>query len=284
MFAADPESSRAASRKTRVYVFREFLLEKYNLEKGDVVLDVAGGAGTLSWLLNNVDGVDSVVADPRKTKTNRITKSIAFLREHPDEACDRAIPSRRSYQPLAALMPKLAKKQNFTNPRHLRILVDEHLVEAVRLYLHSLEDENEHENGIEEWIEYWKQALERGKSADTLGYREEETISSTEIIDADIALQTILEVKLIIGFHPDQATDSCIDLARELGVPFCIVPCCVFPSQFPHRKLPNGNRVQRYDQLLDYLKTKDENIVTAKLPFNFTDTAKNIALFTINNL
>ena len=40
-------STRAKSRKTRVYVFREYLLQKYNdyLKPDDIVLDVAGGKG-----------------------------------------------------------------------------------------------------------------------------------------------------------------------------------------------------------------------------------------------
>ena len=198
-------SSRATSRKTRVYVFREFLLEKYNyLSEGDIILDAAGGAGTLSWLLTNVDDLSSVVIDPRRTKTDRIEKAISYLKEHPQVTQERAIPNRTTFQPLAALMPKIIanNKASFSSPRHLRILLDEDLVEAIRLYRKSSSlNKNE-------WSDYFKQALERGRNAKTLGYKEEESISDEEITDASMALNTILKAKLVIGFHPDQATDS----------------------------------------------------------------------------
>ena len=152
-------------------------------------------------------------------------------------------------------------------------------------------------------------------------------------------------IKLVVGFHPDQATEPCIDLAMVLGVPFCVVPCCVFPSEFPDRRLRlspsvmqqqqrsdgddrNGNDddyeqeeqlvlVRNYNQFLDYLRQKpttntesstississssspgdDEaritttdssssNIIhTAYLDFPFTETAKNVVLYTLPSL
>ena len=35
--------------------------------------------------------------------------------------------------------------------------------------------------------------------------------------------------------HPDQATEPIVDLALRLGVPFAVVPCCVYPGLFPFR-------------------------------------------------
>jgi hypothetical protein len=66
-------STRAFSRKNRVHVMRTFLLETYHgrfLNKGDIVLDVAGGKGDLSWLFKNIDGLDSIVVDPRVMSTH----------------------------------------------------------------------------------------------------------------------------------------------------------------------------------------------------------------------
>ena len=34
---------------------------------------------------------------------------------------------------------------------------------------------------------------------------------------------------LVLGLHPDQATDSIVDFALQFGKPFAVVPCCVFP-------------------------------------------------------
>jgi len=34
---------------------------------------------------------------------------------------------------------------------------------------------------------------------------------------------------LVLGLHPDQATDSIVDFALQFNKPFAVVPCCVFP-------------------------------------------------------
>ena len=77
----------------------------------------------------------------------------------------------------------------------------------------------------------------------------------------------------------DQATEACIDLALLLGLPFAVVPCCVFPSEFPERKLLDGERVRTYNELVNYLCNKHNNIRMTKLPFIETDTAKNTVLY-----
>lgn len=63
----------------------------------------------------------------------------------------------------------------------------------------------------------------------------------------------------VVGMHPDQATDSIVELAAELGKPFALVPCCVFPRLFNHRRLPDsdaeepGAPVVTTEQLIRYL-------------------------------
>jgi len=38
------------------------------------------------------------------------------------------------------------------------------------------------------------------------------------------------DYSLIVGMHPDAATDVIIKSAHDRGVPFVIVPCCVIPT------------------------------------------------------
>mmetsp|Transcript_22865 Transcript_22865/g.26065 ORF Transcript_22865/g.26065 Transcript_22865/m.26065 type:complete len:289 (-) Transcript_22865:350-1216(-) len=274
-------SNRAASRKTRVYVFREFVLQKYYygskcLKAGDVVLDVAGGKGDLSWLLRNFDGIDSIVADPRRTTKNYIEKSVQYLRTHPNEAHQRAVPGLPTYQPLAGLIHQLDEVEKFVSPRHLRILVDNDLVTAVKSFKEAATNDG---HGGDNWIQYWNGARLKAQKCQTTSA--DDDCVSYQIINALDALKTILSAKLVLGFHPDQATDSCLDLAEVLGVPFCVVPCCVFPKEFPNRILPNGTtQVKRYLQLIQYLESKYQNIQKDFLNFDFTETAKNIVLFT----
>ena len=124
---------------------------------------------------------------------------------------------------------------------------------------------------------------------------------STVTLDdsADKALELILKTDLICGFHPDQATDSCIDLANVLGIPVAVVPCCVFPAEFPDRRVVDsatneedgsrdtnkaaGEKVRTYTQLIHYLQQKCPHAKRAELPFSFTETAKNIVLYTFEN-
>jgi hypothetical protein len=170
----------------------------------------------------------------------------------------------------------------------------------------------------------------------------------TPPLDALAALRLFSSsIKLIVGFHPDQATEACMDLAVLLQIPFCVVPCCVFPNEFPNRHVPvavlntntsttttttsctttaevgttriasrlgsihrvgeeeedksrNGmdrdepieeqtstrsvkTRVRTYSQFITYLKQKYQphQVQMAELNFDFTETAKNIALYTL---
>jgi hypothetical protein len=273
--SAPSPSTRASSRKNRVYVFREFLLRTYGayLSTGSIVLDVAGGKGDLSWLLTNVDDLDSVVADPRITKHVHLENAITFLRKNPKEALLRSISNLPTHQPLAALLPKLEGKECFQSPRQLRILVDTFLVDAVKCYL-----ENTNDNA---WLEYWKDASERALAAQPLGYREVDSLTARQITNSMQALDVILSLKLIFGFHPDQATEACMDLATVLNIPFCVCPCCVFPSEFPNRKSAEGLRVRTYEELILYLQNKYPRIHTDTLEFREAEMARSVVLYTL---
>ena len=290
----ETSSTRAGSRKTRVYVFRDWILEKYSsiLQPGDIILDCAGGKGGLSFLLTNADGYRSVVLDPRITKNRHIVKSIKYLRDHPEEARKRIVPGLPTYQPLAALLPKFDGKElsELQSPQHMRILVDKDLVEAVKRYK---QEENSGGDANESWGQYWSQAQAKGKEATPLGYKEEEeeevACGSTQnpkktksgpITSAVNAIKTILETKFVVGFHPDQATDYAVELAEALGVPYAVVPCCVFPSEFPDRRLADGSKVKYYADLIKYLQEQHPESNIERLNFHFSGgTAKDLVFF-----
>ena len=65
-----------------------------------------------------------------------------------------------------------------------------------------------------------------------------------------------------MGLHPDEATDSIVDMSLKYRKPFAVVPCCVFPTKFSFRKLENGEEVRLREQLCQYLveKGKSHNI------------------------
>ena len=63
------------------------------------------------------------------------------------------------------------------------------------------------------------------------------------------------KVKLVIGFHPDEATEPTVNFSIKTSTPCCIVPCCVFGKLFPDRRL-NGREVTSFDDFVLYLKEK----------------------------
>lgn len=71
----------------------------------------------------------------------------------------------------------------------------------------------------------------------------------------------------LVGFHPDECTEDILDMALRHNKVFAIVPCCVFPSFFPLRKLENGTMVQSYQHFIEYLLQKDSRLQRATLPF-----------------
>ena len=371
---------RAASRKVRVYIFREWLLQTYGSylsremaryedsvdirkkrkrkrESPSIVLDVAGGKGDLSWLLQNVDGIESIVLDPWQadpktvSRNERMVKSIEYLRKNPEEQKKRSVPFLPTYQPLASLLPRLlaerrkrlqnkkqaqnhqiddnelvspttmssvsaptskenegpdsrvdnplpsdidgpCRPQDFLTPRILHVPLDETMVQRVRNRLMDEANQSKSETIV-----------------DATTNTEDKNDNATDEDDVVLDLLTSGNIKLVMGFHPDQATEPCIDLARILGIPYCVVPCCVFPSEFPNRRVREEKNdgdddneeqqmvpVRTYQQFLDYLKTKaaapismglqqlgirPSKIHTSHLDFPFTETAKNIVLYSL---
>lgn len=71
--------------------------------------------------------------------------------------------------------------------------------------------------------------------------------------------QLLGDCSLVIGLHPDQATEPIVDYALEAHKPFAVVPCCVFPRQFPNRQLLRDEGsvpVVTYADLIEYLGSK----------------------------
>lgn len=93
-------------------------------------------------------------------------------------------------------------------------------------------------------------------------------VGATDITDLDKARSIIQDCSVVVGIHPDQAAEPIINFAQKTRRPFAMVPCCVYPMEFPRRKLPDGTWVRKYEQLIQYLQFRDpEHIHVATLPF-----------------
>ena len=75
----------------------------------------------------------------------------------------------------------------------------------------------------------------------------------------------------VVALHPDQATEPAVDLALARGLPWAVVPCCVFPALFPRRRVPGADGapvpVRTYGDFVRYLALKSPGARLAKLPF-----------------
>ena len=64
----------------------------------------------------------------------------------------------------------------------------------------------------------------------------------------------------VVAMHPDEATEPAVCAAASLGLPFAVVPCCIFASKFPHRRqfwkcdpAQAKRGVKDWDTFCDYL-------------------------------
>jgi len=71
----------------------------------------------------------------------------------------------------------------------------------------------------------------------------------------------------IVGLHPDEATEPIVDIALARGLPFAVLPCCVYPTVFNHRKTLCGGGVRKHGAFIEYLMEKDPRMRCATLPF-----------------
>jgi hypothetical protein len=58
-----------------------------------------------------------------------------------------------------------------------------------------------------------------------------------EVTDPEDIRNLLMTCSVVVGMHPDQATDPIMDLAMRTGKPFACVPCCVYSKQFHRRRL-----------------------------------------------
>ena len=85
---------------------------------------------------------------------------------------------------------------------------------------------------------------------------------------------------LIVGMHADQGTEHAVLYALTNKIPFAVVPCCVFPSEFPDRRFRDGG-VTVYRTFFKYLceltTNANMNFKTKRLEFK----GRNTVLYTI---
>ncbi|CAH0480224.1 unnamed protein product [Peronospora belbahrii] len=87
--------------------------------------------------------------------------------------------------------------------------------------------------------------------------------------DETLKLHTELfrDCSVLVGMHPDEATEAIVDAALTLRKPFAVVPCCVMSRVFPDRQCRDGTPVDTYEAFVRYLLEKHPSVQSAFLPF-----------------
>jgi len=78
----------------------------------------------------------------------------------------------------------------------------------------------------------------------------------------------------LVGLHPDQATDGILEFAASHEKSVAVLPCCVFPKQFP-RKLKSGHPVRSYFEYCRWIEEQFPHLEKSELSMQ----GRNIVFF-----
>ena len=79
--------------------------------------------------------------------------------------------------------------------------------------------------------------------------------------------ELVQHASVIVGLHPDEATNAIVQISLDLRRPFVVVPCCVFARRYP-RKLRSGKAVRNTAELIVWLIERSSRTRVAQLPFH----------------
>jgi hypothetical protein len=245
-------------------MFVKFLVDTYSipyLRAGSGVVEVAAGRGEVSLRLNFLFCVRCTLAEPRE---------IASDPDSMKRLCERML--RRLPKFYRQRLLKFAE----INTEGIRRAVPPHFRCYFDIPLRPCGSSNGKDcdpaDGDDDYDDE-KHVLKMHQSDDKI---------ETELLiqrlwpvmkpppaSHDLAeLNSIIEsCSIVVGMHPDGATDSIVDCALAHGKPFAIVPCCVFPTQFPNRRRKDGSTVTTHAEYITWLQEKDPAIEVRDLGF-----------------
>ena len=285
----------AVKNYSKSSVLRRWLLDHVGIEKlrSGCVLDVAGGKGELAWELLNLNLVEAVVLDPRPLDLKTVERKWRhglfwrnpifhhFLHCDFDGTREPKVPQHLRLLLTDALMTSLTQTDDIT------AVVCESRRRAMELRW-TRKGLVDHEDETVENEELEMLASEKDSSGEKAHASKEfersldveDTMNSKDdfdnVDDMDMAkafLETIKGCSMVVALHPDQATEVAIRLALHLQKPFAVVPCCVYASDFPKRKLKHTQQpVRTYQELLEYLQDLDPRIERSELDFEGKST------------
>ena len=218
------------------------------------VADIAGGGGVLSFELHVRHGLGATLCDPAAVSVSaRQMNTWKNLRKKASRA-GVGSPEYRAWQ-RAESWVNVARAEETRRRR-----------EHVRRVLRYADDDAGMDVDAVSSDEVTSTRVASGASGDDDAIFEHFAAEFWGDTDGPVG-SAVGGCDVLVGMHPDQATEPIVDAAIELGKPFAVVPCCVFPELFPERRTKDGDSVRTYVQFLDYLVAKHPDIKLAYLPF-----------------
>lgn len=254
----------------RADVFVEWLVAKFGdelIRAGTGVLDVAGGRGCVSFELMTKRNIPCTLIDPRPIKLNK--SQHKFLKKQAKKISSayaghgiEGLVDSAPYQTPAALTS--ADSARMASPRlvsQCRTWFDNEFISGTKAIVVS-PTPNPHSLSPKVHTEKKDAGSSESTTTDTPS-----TTACVSDLARDIHSLELLETcSLLVGMHPDQATEPIVNAALKYNKPFAVVPCCVFPNLFPDRKLRDGTEVVQYEQFVQYLCEKAEGVRVDFLP------------------
>eukprot|EP01038_Epipyxis_sp_PR26KG_P009435 gene9435-12714_t len=298
--------------KTRVHntsrasIIRRWLINTFGIEylnNGSGVVDVAGGKGELSCELINLNHIQCTVIDPRELEIKKFIRrfSLGYYDHNPifshynkpsniDYCNSDEMPSQITNELSNTLfeynhlqLVKFFFEKSIILPYHLQCLFE-------MPNYNSSYDNNNNDDNINERTPLFLKSNESFFSSisdiKSTSYEDHDFKNNNENIvnfdnfrlkDYKKAQEIIQNCSIIVGVHPDQATEHIIDFSLRNNKPFAIVPCCVCNKQFPKRKTSDGMSVKVYKDFIDYLIAKSDSIKAVQMDFE----GRNILLYSI---
>jgi hypothetical protein len=250
-----------------------------------VAVAAAGGTGSLTFELAFVHGIKCTLVDPRALKLNKHqhrqlqqaqrTAAISTLTlqqlqkgdltaahevQHAEQDCNQEQEQdRQGVQPVTAQQQQqLSEHDGMFGKLDQHVIRGARTVQQQRLQDGSLpgsgplgEDSNQQPGSGQ--LQFPTVCC-----SDPLKLQQVQAWFGPELWSMPGWQQLYSNCSLVVGLHPDQATEFILDYAVQQQLPFAAVPCCVFPRTFPHRRVQpaaGGDVVPvvSYDQLVEYL-------------------------------
>ena len=274
-------------------IFAAWALETFGTARmqQDAILDVAGGAGQLAFQFGVRRGMNITVVDPRSLRLSSDQKrTLKYHRQQGlrllPEGQDPSLSSSEYGHHFCEVGPPPALSS-------LSGRSDDAVLEVANPQEGEQQQQQQHEPQEEDtrddrtWLVGGEAYVRHLKKWFDPAFVEPPSSSIDDLSSASHRLMTSTiwrDCSVVLGMHPDQATEDLVDLALAHDKPFAVVPCCVFWKRHPNRKTPQGKAVRTWEQFCEYLlakgdtaEKKSNRIQVATLPF----PGRNVVLYSL---